>query len=468
MDNSFYFARGDTSWSDVCQRVSGIMPATSREEVRDALERKLFLPGTPILRNANAQGSLNMLSCHNIRVENSVYEIWQAAEDMALVLKSGGGGVGIELSMLSPRGTRLKYISPSHQESGVASGPTSFLRLFILTGELIGSARSGKDSGIMALLSAHHEDVTEWIMAKDEDDGALRLCNLSCSFLSGPDSVSDDVWEQIVYQAWKNGTPGVAFLDNINKRNPVLEEFGPIVTLNVCAENPAYSYEGCMLSSILLHNVVDRLGDWEELRRVARLQALLLNRAVDVNHYPLPQFREIAHDLRRIGGGVMGFSTLLKREKIPLYSEEANAIGSEMVWEIYDASDKASWELAREEGGYRKGCRRNVSLMALAPNGHGAILGNCSPSIYCDLYNPEEYSTHLRTTPEEHINHIKAWQDVVDGGVAYTVSIPNDSVPGQVDEIYRRAYDAGLKAVSVYRDDSLRGQPLCKLDGGCE
>jgi len=442
------------------------MPISLQDEVREALERKLFLPGTPVLRNANAQGSLNMLSCHNIQIGNSIEEIWQAAQHMALIFKSGGGGVGIELSKLAPRGTRLKYISPSQLGNGVATGPTSFLELYTMTGRLIGPARSGKDAGIMCLLSAHHEDVIEWVTAKNED-GKLELCNLSCSFEIGPDSVSADVWQRIVYQAWMNGTPGVAFLDNINDDNDMLEEYGPIETLNVCAENPAYSYEGCVLSSILLHNAVSSLGNWDELQRVARLQTLFLNRVVDRNHYPLLQFRESAHDLRRIGGGVMGFQTLLKREGIPMYSEEANAIGKEMARQIYKASHSASWELAKEEGGgYRPGCRRNVSLMAIAPNGHGAMLGNCSPSIYCNLYDHEEYREHLAATPEQHINHIAAWQGEVDGGVSYTVSIPNDSTPSRVDEIFRRAYDAGIKAVSVYRDQSRAGQP-CTTDGSC-
>lgn len=465
MNESFYFARGDKSWADVCRRVAGIMPVSLQDEVRDALERKLFLPGTPILRNANAQGSLNMLSCHNMQVGNSVREIWEAAVDTALILKSGGGGVGLEFSKLSPRGTALKYIGQSHIDEGKSSGPTSFLELFILTGELIGTARSGKPSGMMCLLSANHEDVIEWITAKD-NDGNLELCNLSCSLQQGPSSVSSEVWSRICEQAHKNGTPGIAFLDNINKDNDTLNEYGPIETLNVCAENPAYSYEGCVLSSILLHNVVDDLGNWCELRRVARLQTLLLNRVVDVNHYPLPQFRESAHDLRRIGGGIMGFSTLLKREGIPMYSEEANTLGHEIARQVYEASDDASWELAKEEGGYRANRRRNVSLIAIAPNGHGAKLGDCSPSIYCDLYDPDEYKEHLEATPKQHIDHIAAWQGVVDGGVSYTVSVPNNSSPSRVEEIFRRAYDAGLKAVSTYRDSSRVGQP-CTTEGSC-
>ncbi len=441
------------------------MPVSLQDEVRDALERKLFLPGTPILRNANAQGSLNMLSCHNMQIRNSVKLIWRAAEHIAEIFKSGGGGVGIELSKLSPRGTQLKYISPSSKGEGVSTGPVSFLELYVMTGRLIGSARSGKDSGIMCLLSAHHDDIKEWITAKDED-GKLDLCNLSCSFLKGPDSVSKDVWQRICYQAWKNGTPGVAYIDNMNKSNPVLDEYGLIETLNICGENPAYSYEGCVLSSIPLHNAITELGSWDELRRVARLQTLLLNRVVDVNHYPLPQFRESAHDLRRIGGGVMGFKTLLNREGIPMYSDEANALGKELASVIYASSSAASWELAEEEGGYRPGRRRNVSFMALAPNGHGSKFVECTACIYPDLYNPDEYKEHLEATPKQHIDHIAAWQGVVDGGVSYTVSVPNDSSPSRVEEIFRRAYDAGLKAVSTYRDSSRAGQP-CTTEGSC-
>lgn len=466
-NEEFYYTKSDTSWGGVCTRVAGLMPVPLQEEVRDAIYNKLFLPGTPILRNANAQGSLNMLSCHNIQVGNSVEKIWEAAQHTALILKAGGGGVGLEFSKLSPRGTPLKYIAKSHEThaSAAASGPVSFLKLFILTGELIGTARSGKPSGMMCLLRVDHGDVKEWIAAKD-NDGVYHLCNMSVSLDEGPDSVNPDTWKSIIYQAWKNGTPGIVFLDNVNRGNQVLDEYGPIETQNVCAENPAYSYEGCALSSIVLPNVIKKLGCWEELKRAARLQALLLNRVVDLNHYPLPQFREMAHDLRRIGNGVMGFHTLLKREGIPLYSEEANALGRQIASIVYLVADKTSWELAEVEGGYRDGRRRNVSLMAIAPNGHGSRLGECTPSIYCDLYNPDDYKAHLEATPEQHINHIKAWQDVVDGGVSYTVSVPFDSKPSRVDEIFRRAHSEGLKAISVYRDGSRKGQP-CTTTGAC-
>ncbi|KKK96176.1 hypothetical protein LCGC14_2665390 [marine sediment metagenome] len=149
-----------------------------------------------------------------------------------------------------------------------------------------------------------------------------------------------------------------------------------------------------------------------------------------------------------------------------MYSEETNVIGREMAWQIYEASNCASWDLAKEEGGYRANRRRNVSLMAIAPNGHGAKLGNCSPSIYCDLYDPDEYREHLEATPKQHIDHIAAWQGVVDGGVSYTVSVPNDSSPSRVEEIFRRAYSGGLKAVSCYRDQSRKGQP-CTTEGSC-
>jgi len=785
-NEAFYFTSDDKCWEDVCRRVAGIMPAPLWEETVDALERKLFLPGTPILRNANAPGSLNQLSCHNIQVQNSIRQIWEAAKHTAMLLKSGGGGVGLEFSKLAPRGKPLRFIGESHKMEAHASGPVSFLELFIMTGKLIGTARSGKPSGMMCLLNAKHPDAIGWIMAKDED-GDYDLCNMSCSLDEGPDSVDGDVWQAIVRQAWKNGTPGVVFLDRINEDNAMLEDddYGPIETVNVCqpgfatvltpdgirtfdsieigstiwgkdswvtvvkkwdtglkdvyrvtssrgefvgtlnhkvfqggervtvvdaksidqpfvdvaqatgldyqavldgliigdgskhkasndkvhlyigandgdyfsspvaefigpangisapytydvtttiqpeelpytylrvipdrffygdvitkisflrglfsanggvvasakriglrqssarlikqvqlmlsslgvesyvtisrerkiqfangeylvresydlnittdapafmqligfeqqykvdsfvarvgsnrkvggkvqkrehlgkfpvyeitvddpdhaywtggllasncAENPAYSYEGCALSSIVLPNVIEKLGDWGNLLRIARLQTLLLNRVVDQNHYPLQEFRESAHDLRRIGGGALGFATLLKREGIPLYSEEANSLGEEIASLIYEAADEASWWLADRDGGYRPGRRRNVSLMAIAPNGHGAILAECTPSIYCDLYNPVEYRKHLEATPKQHVDHIAAWQGVVDGGVSYTVSIPSDSGASRVEEIYRRAYDGGLKAISVYRDQSRDRQP-CKTDGSC-
>ncbi len=96
----FYLLNGETKWKHVAQRVSQLMPLAEQKEVEWAIGAGLFYPGTPILRNAGS--SLNMASCHSWAVENSIEGIMDAAAVAATVFKSGGGGIGLDLSKMHP------------------------------------------------------------------------------------------------------------------------------------------------------------------------------------------------------------------------------------------------------------------------------------------------------------------------------------------------------------------------------
>ena len=227
--DSFYFDNGETSWDDVSRRVSGLMPVRQRQMVYEALRDKKILPGTPILRNALTAGTLNMLSCHSMQIGDSIEAIWKAASDCAQVFKSGGGGVGIDFSKLSPRGTKFKYarrVTDGHNaDSGHSEGPVSFLPLFEATGRIIGSARSGKKSGTMGTLNGAHPDALEWVGLKASPEGRelYRQFNFSLTIPDGPDSIPAEVWNAAVQTAWRWGDPGMIFLDNANAKNPVLD-----------------------------------------------------------------------------------------------------------------------------------------------------------------------------------------------------------------------------------------------------
>lgn len=75
---------------------------------------------------------------------------------------------------------------------------------------------------------------------------------------------------------------------------------------------------------------------------------------------------------------------------------------------------------------------------------------------------PEElrrlFVTALEVPPERHLEVQAAFQRHTDNSVSKTVNLPEDTEPEDVAALYRRAWEEGLKGVTVYRFGSKRSQ----------
>lgn len=437
---SRYFQKGESSWEDVAKRVASIIPNSNRVEVADIIAGKKMIPSSPILMNAGKPG-MNMMACNLLDVGDSIDEIFESLKSAAMITKSGGG-VGLNFSALRKAGGELHYT-----DQGVASGPVSFMSLFDRMAKVImqGGWRRG---ALMGILSAHHPDAQLFIKSKCED-GLLSNFNISVSIEHGPDSVPDELWNDICKHACLNGEPGLLFLDNINDGNPYLDKLGPITGTNPCSEVPQYANESCCLASINLPAVMRNLRDFSEFEYVIRKAVTLLDAVIDYNNYYSEENEGMCKKLRRIGIGVMGFDTLLRAHDVKFGSYTAQAIGADIAYNLfYEANMQStiSW---------------NIACTSIAPTGHISQVAGVSPSIYTSWENG------LTLDYEQHINHIGAWQDHVDNGISYTIPLHNDATPEDVDKIFRMAHRRGLKTVCVYRDGSRRGQPSDCKSGSC-
>ena len=117
-----------------------------------------------------------------------------------------------------------------------------------------------------------------------------------------------EIVAKLIEQAYKNGEPGVLFIDTANRQNPVPHLY-ELKSTNPCGEQWLGPYENCCLGSINLsqHLTEDGLLDWEELERTTKLATRFLDNVVTENAYipAIPKLKEAALSARRIGLGFM-------------------------------------------------------------------------------------------------------------------------------------------------------------------
>lgn len=320
---------------------------------------KKFLFGGRILsaRGIQNERKVTFSNCYVLKpVGDSIEEIYETAGKLARTF-SYGGGVGIDISNLRPKGATVNNAALT------TTGPVSFMSTFSQVSETIG--QQGRRGALMISMDCNHPDIEEFINAKRNNDkinGANISVRVDEEFMQAVGDMSTEqnrLFRLLCKNNWDWAEPGILYWDTIKGYNLLSEyikdgtfEFAGV---NPCAEEPLPAGGSCLLGAINLSAFVENGAfNLPEFKQTVRIAIRALNDVLDegLELHPLPEQRECVRKWRQIGLGIMGFADMLIKMGIQYGSERCldiiDMIGNAMVVTGLDESAN----IAEERGAF--------------------------------------------------------------------------------------------------------------------
>lgn len=425
------------SFDEWIDRVSG-----GDEDIKQLILSKKFLFAGRILSNRGTQMDGRKVTYSNCYVipppEDSLESIFDCAKSLARTF-SYGGGCGIDISKLSPKGA---HINNAAKET---SGAISFMDLYSLTTELIG--QNGRRGALMISISCDHPDIEDFITIKSDLD-KITKANLSIrvtnEFMRAVENDSTytlsftreetgeeikrtikarELFDKFCYMNWDYGEPAFLFWDRVKSYNLLSNDDAfEYAGVNPCAEEPLPSGGSCLLGSLNLAAFVKTINgqpqfNMNEFRKAVVIAVYGLNDVLDegLPLHPLEVQRDSVRNWRQIGLGIMGLADMLIKLGVTYGSEESLVICDDIGWNLANEALSTSMTIAKNKGEYPmfsdkvwesefyknhigiSAPLRNSQLLTIAPTGTLStmlgISGGVEP-IFANYYTRRTESLH--------------------------------------------------------------------------
>ena len=509
-------------FQDFVSRVSGY-----NREVGKLVQDQDFIYAGRILAGRGIDRNVSLSNCYVLdHPEDSLESIFDVAKRMARTY-SYGGGVGIDLSNLRPKG------APVNNASKTSVGPVGFMDLYSTTTETI--SQSGRRGALMLSMSSEHPDIKDFIDIKNDLD---KVTHANISIRAFESIFKDEeTLDAVAESNWRTGEPGMLFWDRVVGWHPLSHH--PDYKLkgtNPCGEQPLPEFGSCNLGSINLSNFVknpfedNAEVDYERLEEVTKTAVIGMNEALEdgMDLHPLPEQRETARKYRQIGLGIMGLADMFIKLGIKYGSKESLELSDKIAYLIRKAAYKQSINLVDRYGTYpaydynivkqseyfkalpksvqesikEKGMA-NSHVLSIAPTGSISTMigvsggiepifansftrttkslsgeGDVDYKVYTEVIKelmehkgikrekdlPDYCVTSHEVDPYRRIDMQSVWQYYIDSAISSTLNLDESITVEEIKEIYRYAYEQDLKGITVFRNNSFRAGILTTGD----
>ena len=354
------------------------------DKFENYMQRGFYSLSTPVWSNFGKTKGLP-ISCYGSNVDDSLDSILNAAREIGLMSKYGGG-TSVYLGNIRSRGTTIST-------GGKADGPTHYAKIY---DTVIDTCKQGESRrGACAIwLPIEHEDIEEFLEIGSDGNPIQNLqfgVTITDEWLKSMkegDTPKRKIWAKVIEKRTEFGFPYLMFKDNANNNSPYKELGLEITASNLCSEImlPTNSFESfvCCIGSInLLH--------WDEIKDTDAIETYTLFLNAVINEFiekssVLPGMKRayrFAKNHRAIGVGVLGYHSLLQSKLIEFESLETKQLNYQIFKTLKERTEQASQSLFTTHG-YTCGREgfANTTLIAIAPTKSSSfILGQVSMGI---------------------------------------------------------------------------------------